>query len=170
MQNLAGVKKCDSLIQEELRQAGIPVVSEDRTKCEVPATIAGQLGNFSFVRAWYYWVVVGDVPLKVAEKLYDDPVGKKDVRVVGHCACPPPERWADWYDHEGRRLIPADQQAKLEKLAKDALVSEEEIASFHFADPKDFPALGMGYITSYHIDSQEGLNLFVKVITEAGLV
>jgi len=149
--NMAGVTNCDLWIEKELYEAGIPIRSgyenwslregtkrndgiiitkdlEDyihkyRSKSEVPYHVIGNIGDgkFIFKRAWYYWMVSGNVPLKIANKLYKDPIGQKDVRVVGHCGCPPPNPWA-------RRLN------------------------------------GKKYIMSYHIDSQEGLNLFVQMI------
>jgi len=149
--NMAGLPNCDEFIEKELIEAQIPIRSghenwkytppkthssgmivvanwEDYKahwdcKDEVPYHIIGVLGDITFKRAWYYWRVQGNVPLKIAKKMYEDPIGKKDVRVSGHCGCPPPKEWCD----------------KIE---------------------------GKKYVTSYHIDSQEGLNLFVKTIKE----
>lgn len=154
MKNLAGVEDCDEHIRKELTEAGITIVDASEHKGEVPYRFIGVLGmqdfnemehsvicqydptriyaessSFSFRRAWYYWVVVGYVPLYVAEELYNDPVGKKDVRVEGHCACPPPEEWATKHKICGHRVI-----------------------------------------NSYHIDSQEGLNLFVITLKKYNLV
>jgi hypothetical protein len=149
---MAGVPDCDKYIQAELLEAGIEIRSGAENwkytppktrnnglvvvanwndymetwecKGEVPYHIIGVLGDTTFKRAWYYWMVKCMVPLEVAEKMYEDPIGKKDVRVSGHCGCPPPNEWCK--DIDGKK-----------------------------------------YITSYHIDSQEGLNLFVKTIKEA---
>ena len=55
--------------------------------------------------------------IKIDEKLYENPIGKKDIRVAGDCGCPQPKEWA-----EG------------------------------------------DYVTSYHIDSLQGLKLFVDGI------
>ena len=94
MQNLAGNRNADIVIRVELRAAGI----EERDLLarevgEVPATIGGKLGAFTFRRCWYYWAAEGPMPLDAARRLYVDPVGRKDVRVAGHCGCPPPDGW-----------------------------------------------------------------------------
>lgn len=119
MKNLAGDIKCDSQIAVELQKAGIEIVRHDQPlHQEVPAMLTGQLMSggtvlFAFTRAWYYWVVKGFVPLRIAIRLYyNDPIGRTDIRVDGNCSCPPPTE--DVY--------------------------------------------------TYHIDTQEGLNLFVATI------
>lgn len=94
MKNLAGVHECDEDIRKELAEAGIRVVVTKKVNTEVPYSVVGQLSYFTFRRAWYYWVVEGDVPLEVANEMYATEVGKKDVRVAGHCGCPPPAEWA----------------------------------------------------------------------------
>lgn len=124
MINLAGAKECDDQIKAELTEAKIPIVKVPQSRSEVPFSIIGKIGPFKFERLWYYYEVVGQVPLKVAQELYADPVGRKEVRVAGHCGCPPPE---EWVNHEN-------------------------------------------CISSYHIDSQNGLNLFVSTLQKHGLV
>lgn len=91
MKNLAGNKDCDVEIRRELTRCRIPIIEGERSTGEVPASLTGKLGEFTFRRAWYYWVVTGGVPLSVAQEMYDDPVGREDVRVDGHCGCPAPE-------------------------------------------------------------------------------
>ena len=154
--NMAGVPECDLMLQRELYEAHIPIrtgydnwrcnkgkqshgvmvvaeydsyIDKWRPKSEVPYHIIGNLGDGKviFRRAWYYWMVKCRVPLKVANKLYEDPIGKIDIRVVGHCGCPAPKKWVENID-------------------------------------------GKKCITSYHIDSQEGLNLFVRILKEEGVV
>jgi hypothetical protein len=116
MKNLAGVATCDEVIRKELETAGIPVIPGS-SHGEVPYSIYGKLGRFTFKRAWYYWVVDGPTPIKVALAMYANPRGVKAVRVDGNCGCPPP----DPYSHGG-------------------------------------------IISSYHIDTQDGLNFFVESI------
>jgi hypothetical protein len=94
MINLAGVAECDRYIERELRRAGIAAVVGERSENEVAAAITGKIGPFTLWRAWRYWVVKGPMPLAVAREMYDDPVGVDDVRVAGHCGCPPPDEWA----------------------------------------------------------------------------
>ncbi len=92
MQNLAGDENCDEFIARELSRSRINAVQGKRSCREVPASITGKLGPFTFTRAWYYWMVSGPTPLAVAKELYADPVGRADVRVEGHCGCPAPEK------------------------------------------------------------------------------
>jgi hypothetical protein len=129
MQNLAGDKEANEVIRAELSAAGITVNDTGSLiPGEVLTTILGALGPFKFRRLWYYWSVTGDVPLSVAEAMYETPIGRRDVRVAGHCGCPPPSEWA-----ERRR--------------------------------------GVGLVVkSYHIDTAEGLKLFVDTVRAAGLV
>ncbi|KKM02273.1 hypothetical protein LCGC14_1786030, partial [marine sediment metagenome] len=109
MRNLAGVEDCDVTIREELEKAGIDIYSiGEPGRSEVPYTLYGGLGgklldeegqafmdrhgvavdtikkfvSFTFERAWYYWVVSGYVPLNIAVEMYENPNGKKDIRVA----------------------------------------------------------------------------------------
>lgn len=122
MINLAGRKDCDTFIRQELEGAGVPIVTVHTVHSEVPYALIGRMGRFEFHRAWYYWMVSGNVPMDAANEMYADPVGVTDVRVVGHCGCPPPKEWEY-----------------------------------------------QGHISHYHIDSQEGLNLFVQTMKRHGL-
>jgi len=122
MINLAGRQDCDTYILTELAGAGIDAQAERNNRSEVPYGFIGRVGDFTFRRAWYYWVVSGSVPLAVARELYANPIGKEDVRVAGHCGCPPPDEW-----ERG------------------------------------------GFVDTYHIDSQAGLNLFVATLRKHGL-
>lgn len=108
MRNLAGDERCDASIRDELEAAGIEIVAGEPTNSEVAGCLTGKLGAFTFRRAWYYWVACGAVPLAIAEELYADPIGRKDVRVAGHCGCPPPADWADHFDTDGKQLLAID--------------------------------------------------------------
>lgn len=90
MRNLAGDMECDRWIAEELRRSRIPVEPYDGIPSEVPSRLIGRLGKIEFRRAWVYWVATGPVPIALARELYEDPVGRTDIRVRGHCGCPPP--------------------------------------------------------------------------------
>jgi hypothetical protein len=174
--NLAGVDPAvtDARIRGELQAAGIEVVEHEALldHPEVHTHCAGKLGGFAFQRNWYYWVVRGRVPLAVAEKLYADPVGKKTVRVAGHCGCPPPEKWTNRYMPDGREVVPTSQKAEIdhfvERLREKGRVAEaaEVLAGIYFSDD---PKAGEPFVESYHIDSQEGLNLFVRVLRAEGV-
>ena len=100
MKNLAGDKTPNLDIARELRRCRISErwLNADEQGGEVRATIggiiAGPLGPIEMRRAWYYWVASGPVPMAIADRLYADPVGRDDIRVAGHCGCPPPMEWA----------------------------------------------------------------------------
>ena len=94
MQNLAGVPRATELITEELKRLDIPIIDSKEPIDEPKSLVYGQLGDYIFKRAWYYYKVSGDVPLNVAEELYSTLIGKQDIRVVGHCGCPHPSTWA----------------------------------------------------------------------------
>jgi len=169
LQNLAGNKDCDAIIEQELIRSGIAVVHGPKVDCEVAYSLTGKLGKFEFVRAWRYWVAKGDVPLVVAQELYADPVGVTDIRVDGDCTCPPPEDRAEWRDQEGNILcclVPdktAAEIASLQKLGID--VTKEKIRWVE--NPSQ---IGQGFITQYHIDSEIGLRVFVDTLKRHKLV
>lgn len=108
MINLAGHEDADPIVEEELFIAGVEIVrsSEPQTG-EVRTRISGRLGEITFKRAWYYWMVDGDVPIGVARKIYaQKPYGARDVRVAGHCGCPAPEDpWIEYQEASGKRVV-----------------------------------------------------------------
>lgn len=158
MKNLAGDRSCDGEIRKELQQAGVEIVQHpEPLRNEVPASVTGKLGNFTFVRAWYYWMVSGDVPLEVAKVMYESPVGKRDVRVAGHCGCPPPEE----------RAFPREEELR-KALAEKGIesITYGELAAMCNSGEIQAPR----YVSSYHIDSQEGLDLFVATLGQHAIV
>jgi len=172
MENLAGNDSCDKIIRDELEDCLIASVDTGRLQAEVPSSLTGVLGPYRFRRAWRYYVMEGPVPMKVAEELYADPIGKKDVRVAGHCECPPPEEpWIGVYDpwtltsvrvrDDYRRQI----TKALELNSPGEIESEMERAEKHFVMVDDEPErYGFRGICSYHIDSLAGLRLFADTI------
>lgn len=130
MKNLAGKThwECDDVVEAELLAAQIEIVRDQPREGEVASSLRGRLGDFTFERAWYYWVVKGRVPIAQAWEIYFNGAGQKNVRVSGHASSPAPTDWVETGDD------------------------------------------GMEFISSYHIDSQEGLNLFTFVIRRANLV
>lgn len=165
MINLVGDPNAGQIVIKELIDAKINViVCEKCLKHEVSVPFAGQYRSFSFVRAWYYWVVTGKVPLEVAKVLYNESgIGKEDIRVVGHCGCPPPEKWVTWFDDEGRELVGIKSMRESESFRKRHNLPTLMVG-YHAVPKKDFPKYGKPYITLYHIDSQSGLNLFVETL------
>lgn len=180
MENLAGNKNCDPQILKELTEAEVDVVQlSTPLQSEVPASIIGQLPDFQFHRAWYYWVVKGKVPLNVAKELYDDPNGREDVRVAGHCGCPPPEEWAEHFDHDGKRLYPLEAEEDLitwenategnETMEEmEEIVREARTTTRYVENPIEEAVKSI--VSSYHIDTQEGLNFFVTTLRKHGVV
>jgi hypothetical protein len=82
----------DREIQAELLIAGIaPEEIEVRNDGEVPYKFIGRFGRYRFIRAWSYWVVVGETKLDLAEKIYADPVGLEVIRTDGCAGNKPPE-------------------------------------------------------------------------------
>jgi hypothetical protein len=169
MKNLAHDPNCDAVILRELERARIRAVPATERRSDVPCTIAGCIGTFEFSRFWYYWVAEGRVPLALAEQLYADPVGRTDVRVAGHCGCPPPREWVKWYDAEGFQVVDTGQRLECEKYMRERPedsamyeCAQRVLAKYHFADD---PSVGNeGFIDNYHIDSEVGLRLFVDAI------
>jgi len=163
MINLAGVRECDVHMRSELVQAGVPIIDIPRENSEVPYTVMGKLGKYEFRRAWYYWMVNGNVPLEAAQEMYADPIGKKDVRVAGHCGCPPPEEWTRWYTTDGKLVVKTKELPEYRKFIDKGIFKESVLDDLVFTDdPQSVGALG--FIEHYHIDSQEGLNLYVATI------
>jgi len=106
MKNLAGVKKADDYIRGELETAGIKIRKGPLDDGGVPYTLTGKLGNWTFERAWTYWMANSSkrktgLPLDIAEKLHDKKYRIKGpeepktygqvIRVQGHCGCPLPK-------------------------------------------------------------------------------
>lgn len=131
MKNLAGHNESNMYIQRELEKANIPVEKIEKKSGECQYTIIGKLKNWTFTRAWRYWIAETDeenaLPLSIALEMHyekypdemfdhDQEFGKygNSIRVGGHAGCPSPDK----YD--------------------------------------------VTYI--YHIDSQEGLNGFARVL------
>ena len=131
MKNLAGHDKSDEFIKVELESANIPIEKIDKPTGECQYRLIGKLKNWTFTRAWNYWIASTDseneLPMSVAldmyNKIYPDEMFDHDdkkgiygnvIRTGGHCGCPSPVEY----------------------------------------DVRD----------CYHIDSQEGLNEFARVI------
>ncbi len=165
MKNLAGDENCDTDIVEELKNCGIEIVRlENKTNSEVPFTITGKLGSLTFERAWYYWVVTGKVPLSVAEELYANPIGKKVIRVQGHCGCPAPTgSYVEWFTDDDKPIASLADKADFEKWATQGhTYMIEKMKQYVFTD--DPQSISKPYVTTYHIDSAEGLKLFADTM------
>lgn len=169
MENLAGRKDCDGFIEDELVICDIEVVRhEPRLKNEVPASLTGKLGLFTFTRGWYYWMVEGPLPLPIARELYEHPIGRQVVRVSGHCASPPPEEWVTWTLPDGRKVVPVGEEARFDDLIKDGFSTSSAKSKYAFSDnPESIGAVAC--VMSYHIDTLRGLKLFADTLRKHGL-
>jgi hypothetical protein len=178
MKNLAShdespenVASTDTALIAELTAAGIPCeIQPKQVGGEVQTRVMGKAGNFVFDRRWYYWAVDGRVPLEVAKEIYALDSGKV-VRVSGHCMAPTPEEWAIAYeDATGRMVVDDVEWEKGLKMFsgehwKDTLVrwNTEHV-------PQSKAGASSTFVTSYHIDTQEGLNLFTSVLRKHKLI
>jgi len=82
----------DAVLSAELLAAGIEVICCEPRRSrsrEVKTAISGELHQWGFDRAWYYWIATGPgIPVEDAEALHA--AHGQVVRVGGHCGCPNP--------------------------------------------------------------------------------
>lgn len=154
------VQAANETIHAELTAAGLTPLSIQRSTGEVPAEWLAEVdtpnGPLRFERGWRYWIVSGKVPLQLAEHLYPNKTG---IRAGGHGSNVPPADEVKHYTSDGREYITVDQfhefapSAVLRRLW-DSSASKYVVV---FTVPP-----GCAFVTSYHIDTQEGLNTFVS--------
>lgn len=177
MKNLAGVAGCDSDVEDELKIARLPATKLPlRLDGEVPTSIMSLFGKFKLYRAWYYWVVNGPVPIEMALELYADPEGKKNVRVTGHCGCPPPEEpWIQCYAADGKLILTRKDEIDYKHCATEGGPGTKKIGEegldgrYIFSDDPKRDAHSI-IVPSYHIDSQLGLCLFADMLRKYDLI
>jgi hypothetical protein len=161
------VEEITETVNLELRKAGIPQVPRAHDNGEVPALYSGRYESFIFERAWYYWVVEGMVPLAVAEELYANPNGERDIRVNGHCGCPAPAEWAVDVSESGQTVASDEEFEMGLRMFRTLPGILHDWETNHI--PKSKAVNPRKFITSYHIDTQEGLNFFMDTIRKHGL-
>lgn len=166
MRNLAGNPEADVWCEKELRDAGIDVVMLSAPQDdEVKTRVTGKIGDVTLTRGWYYWRARGKVPADVARRLYSHLIGRKDVRVNGHCGCPAPGEPGgrfEWFNADGRKVAidpDGSQEASYAHYVAKGVLAASDAPLF----AKSTDGL-TGYITSYHIDSAEGLELFAREV------
>ena len=176
MQNVAGKTpiEADSQLSMELEGAGISVVRAPipHPHPEVHTHVTGLLGEIVFRRAWYYWCVDCWIPYAVALEMWNDPLGKKDVRVGGHCGCPSPlEYGTQWVNADtGKDILHTREKTQCEAVVNSRTdgmlfeISKKILNENEFADAPSEAAKLHGFVDSYHIDSYEGLKLFVATV------
>jgi hypothetical protein len=170
MINLAGNKDCDREIRRELTRCRIGIVEGNEPTGEVPATVTGQIGAIELRRAWYYWVAEGPVPLELAQGMYDDPIGRTDIRVSGHCGCPAPAgRHVARTDATGRRLVldpEFTEESTFHSLTRKGFFPASWVDRYTFVRwESDLVRLTeIATVDLYHIDSEAGLRLFSDTV------
>lgn len=172
MKNLAGHQECDEDVERELVRCRIDIIRDQPREWEVPSSLRGKLGSFTFFRASCYWIVRGPLPLAVAKELYGDPVGCTDIRINGDCGCPAPGEPGGkivWRDHETKKiLMPYKEWDELQVLIGRNPHMFSSAINDEYA-PSDDPSMGQGFIESYHIDTEVGLRLFADTLKKHGL-
>lgn len=170
MNNVAGLENPDPFLTEELTRARINVEQLPRPlrrHPEVHAGVIGRLGQFTFRRAWYYWVANGPVPIELARKLYADPVGVKDIRVDGHCGCPAPDDFGgNYFAADGSRILVDPEGSEQRTIAKFPDLFKEERFVFVSSKEERREIAKSIIIDCYHIDSEVGLRIFADAIHE----
>lgn len=133
MKNLAGNKESDKYIKIELEKAKIPIEKINNHTGECQYTLIGKLKNWTFTRAWYYWIAETNEENKLP----------LDIAIEMHNKKYPDEM----FDH--------DQEMK--KYGNSIRVGG------HAGRPSP---LDYNVTDCYHIDTQEGLNEFVRVLNK----
>lgn len=95
-------------------------------------------------------------------------VGVTDIRVAGHCGCPPPKDWITFLADDGREVLDREQEASWQELIDRGHTKMQTYKDeYVFAD--DPAKVGKPYVTSYHIDSELGLRIFADTLKKHGL-
>jgi len=181
MKNLAGAEIADEIIKEELGISAIHPVLDLPLIGEVPYSLRGELSNWTFRRAWKYWVAStadGEgIPLEAAELLHEKPypilndrgfageisIYGHAIRVAGHCGAPAPQKGATHVDADSN-ILSLDPHL-VEKEKYDSFVERSLIApisNLRFVQTLDEAVTST--VDLYHIDTQEGLNDFARTI------
>jgi hypothetical protein len=176
MENLAGNKEVDRYIKEELYLAGIPEVKIELTTGEVPYSIIGKLGKWTFRRAWYYWIasvvnpkygLILDKAIKLHERKH--PTNDKMkilgnvIRAGGDCSCPSPKGYVAQpvCDEElDRQLKALGYKKRCYGDLEGWDLSDGEISKLCEEGKLTIDR----YVDCYHIDDQVGLVEFAKAI------
>jgi hypothetical protein len=155
MINLAGNKDCDHYIIKELQEANILAQIQPKSNGEVATIVRGELNGFKFTRAWYYWVVTGYMPIKYAVQLYED---HKDlmIRVNGDCTNPSPEGNTVCRNLNNLVAPIVKRYLDIHDISYDEALQQIEAINKQ----------GEQFIYGYHIDTQEGLNVFAEMISK----
>jgi hypothetical protein len=112
-------------------------------------------------------VVKGEMPLDTAKALYEHPIGRTDIRVDGHCGCPPPEHpWLEYRDADGFKIIhdpEGKQERQFGELIREGHLPPDVTANYRFA-PDAAAVAARVFVDCYHVDSELGLYLLAEAI------
>jgi hypothetical protein len=170
--DLGSCHHCDKherMVKNGLRWRRLaPLPSSNLRKPWTPLAMIGDLKLSHSGRG--YWIVSGRVPLATAILLYGDPVGRDLIRVDGHCGCPSPETpWVKWFKDD-KQVLPIIEQEDANKIIAQSKsemmvnIGRKILAENLFSD--DPSSIGAsGFVTTYHIDGDLGLRVFVDVVT-----
>lgn len=179
MINLAGVEDCDKTIIAELLKVGVTAANvPDKTHPEVKSKYEGRLHGWKFSRQWYYWSIYCEnafedgLDIKYASPMHA--LDHRNIRLAGHCGCPAPDDgfWMEKFDTEGKSLIKQKEWDECEEKSKTSDMYKDVFAKFQkeympVENPVEYAKKnGRLVASSYHIDSQEGLELFCWILNK----
>lgn len=145
-----------------LKGLGIKVYDVTNTPIGVFTTLTGQEVVVHRSHS-YYWVAEGNIPLASARLLYK--FDKDTIRAGGDCACRPPETWARLSDKAtGKGVIPASEVKGLSSpMVLGAILNGDYlIEGAPGVEPERV-------VREYHIDTDEALVRFVRLLTHPNL-
>jgi hypothetical protein len=118
-----------------------------------------RIGSIEIIRMRrQFWIARGPVPLAVAHELYEDVVGRRDVRVDNDLTRPPPtEKHVTWYTMDGVRVLPT-KEARTVPVNLGAVIYHDRPAE-----------IASGFVSLYAIESEAGLQLFEAVLRKHGI-
>lgn len=148
-----------------LKGLGIKVYDATNTPIGVFTTHSGQ--EIVIHRSHsYYWIAQGNIPLQSAQLLYK--FDGDTIRAGGDCACRPPETWARLIDGAtGLPVIPASEVASLSPLVKAAVMDGVMDGDYLIEGSRGVEAVSV--VQEYHIDTDEALVRFVRLLTVPNL-
>lgn len=162
MKNLAGVKGCDEFIRDELAEAGIAALllpGEDKSKHEVPWQVIGLLGGRTYLNELAKYPENSIIRAHQRVEFID-----ADIASFKFIRC--------WYYWSVTGYVPMDVAMEMynDPIGRTAIRVEGHCGC---PSPEDYTSqplvAGKQCIRSYHIDSQEGLNLFVETLRKHNL-
>ena len=179
MKNLAGDSDCNNTIVKELTKSNAELVPNIYSTGEVPYSIIGKVGEWKLTRAWCYWVASTEgkgLPIHIASEMHEKKypnhmfddcetlVYGEVIRSRGHAGAPHPKEYGSELLTEDGISVVLDVDGKIEqsymKLSEQMIINIKKSMIF----VKEILPEHKEYVNSYHIDSQEGLNEFIRVV------